>query len=150
MRPLFTGMGHTEAQKEKWILGKNHGSGKQPSVPLQSQGQLARVSAKSCEARIRMGYTVWGNLPRREPEVRPKSLRQNWEANPSETNYRHQPELPEVEADTARGAGSLGSKGDGMRLRTGQKQKVRGKLQEYPWRIHTHLYASVCACHMRW
>lgn len=57
--------------------------------------------------------------------------------------------LLEVESDTAHGAKSWGSNGDGLRLRTRQKHKVPGNFQEYSWNLQTRLYASICAYHMR-
>lgn len=52
--------------------------------------------------------------------------------------------LPEVGSDTAHGARSLQSNGDGARLRTGQKHKVLGNFQEcHGTFIHIYMPRSV-------
>lgn len=142
-------MKHKEGQKEKWILCNNHDFWKRWNVPLQSRASLATVSAMSWEARIRLGYTIWGIMPRRESEFRPNLLDMAEKLTPVRPITDTKSKLPEVGSDTAHGAKSLGSNGVGVRFRTGQKHKVQGNFQEYPWNFHIHLYASVCAWHMR-
>lgn len=88
-------------------------------------------------------------MPRTESEFRPNLLDRAEKITPARPITDTKSKLPEVGSDTAHGAKSLGSNGDGARLRTGQKHKVQGSFQEYPWNFHIHLYASVCAWQMR-